>query len=333
MTKRWKSQQDDSHGHNYFEKLNDKLFVESIFKKLSSNGADNSLNDIKALGQYSTVCKRFNALTCLVSKLCISHASIAVLCKYCPVILKKFKNVYSIQVKHWSCPVIQLMSRLEGLPVIHWEAAYKPHSYSLALISYKKQSWYLNHQQRQHLMRSDATRTDYCLSGLMREHCLDLICLHHMLVSSIRDHKSLQRVVVTDFRNLGTLTPKEDMLRELRDCRTINLKQVQVRDRSSSVINFDIPDVKEEFFGVVLNNLSFNIIEWWEKSTDDHIYNYKDDDDLNILLGLRQGILKHVLKSLLKNTDDIYIKFNDGGITLKVLSELMSDCKTPGYFC
>lgn len=96
------------------------------------------------------------------------------------------------------------------------------------------------------------------------------------------------------------------MLRELRDCRTINLKQVQVRDRSSSVINFDIPHV-EEFFGVVLKNLSFNIIEWWEKSTDYQIYNYEDDDDLNILLGLRQGILKHVLKSLLKNTADIVL--------------------------
>ncbi|KAL1807534.1 hypothetical protein ACET3Z_024524 [Daucus carota] len=321
-------------GHNYFEKLNDKLIVESIFTKLSSSDANNSLDDIKSLGQCSTVCKRFNALTCQVSKLRISHASIAVLCKYCPVIFKKFNNVYSIQVKHLSFPYAQiLMPGFEGFPVIHWEAAYRPHSYSLALISYKKQSLYFDHQQWQHLMRSDATTRD--LSALMREHCLDLIYLHHMLVLSIKDHKSLQRLVVTDFRNRGTLTLKEDMLRELRDCRTTNLKQVRVRDRSSSVINFDIPDhvEEEEAMGVVLNNLSFNIIEWWEESTDDQLYNYEDGDDLNILLGLRQGILKHVLKSLLKNTADIDIKFNDGRITLKLLSELMSDCKTPGYFC
>lgn len=213
-------------------------------------------------------------------------------------------------------------------PIIRWEAAYRPHSYCLTVVAYKKETQYSdNLEEQQSLMLSDDAVNDDYFIDLNRKHVLDMIFLHHMLVYLIKDHKHLQRVVVTDFSDRGRLTLEEHMLIELRNCTSTNLEQVLERDRSGYVINLDVPDVNTRS-GFVMNNVCFNIIEWWEKVTDDHIH--KDDDDKAISSGLpfkRRGseMLKKVLESIMRNPDDVEV--NDDKVIVQVLSHI----KSKGY--
>lgn len=131
-----------------------------------------------------------------------------------------------------------------------------------------------------------------------------------MLVSSIRDHKYLQRVVVTDFYNRGMLILEEDMLAELRNCTaSTNLEQVVARDRSGYVINLDVPFLKN-YLGLVMNSVCFNIVEWWEKADNDHDYEIDDADNGSVPSALPfkclgGGRLKKSLQSILENPDNV----------------------------
>lgn len=310
---------------DYFENLPDELVV-FIFTKLSSSNSDDNdfLEDLKTLGQCLVVSKRFNALTCLVPTLSIKHLNIAMLYKYCPAILKKFKHIRSLQVTHWSSTEKQMMCEDKDPPTILWEASYKPRSYRLALVSYKNCSRYF-HQDLQFpdpksLMLSDITARDNEFYESIKSHTRDMICLHHMLISSIKDHNYLQRVVVTDRNNLGTLILEEDTLAELRNCTSTNLEQVQARYRSGSLLNLDVPFLKNHL-GIVLNHVCFSIIEWCEKTTDDRPHK---DDDGGIPTGLPgRKFMKRALKSILENPANV--EFNDNKDLVQLLSGLKCD--------
>ncbi|KAK1405152.1 F-box domain-containing protein [Heracleum sosnowskyi] len=325
MDKGLNSQGDDE--FVFFQNLPDELVVE-IFTRLSNSDAPfDTLHDLKSLCQCSTVCKRFYSLVFLVPTLNIKHPSCKTLYEYCPKILKNFKHIRSLQVKHWSCTEIHLNNQHMDLPSVFFDAAYKPQSYSLVVVSYKKFSYYQNLQVRDILMLSDAGMEsgDVNLHAPTREHAFDLITLHHMLVSSIKDHNYLQMVVVTDFTNRGTFTLEKEMLVELRNCSSINLEQVQGLHRSGFLLNMDFPFGNNKS-GVVLNNICFNIIEWSEKSADDPIH--KADADGGILTGLPfKGsvgvLLKNYLGLLLKNYDDVLV--NDNEIVLALLSTIKLD--------
>lgn len=123
-------------------------------------------------------------------------------------------------------------------------------------------------------------------------HALDLICLHHMLVSSIKNHNYLRMVVVIDFNYRGMFTLEKEMLAELRNCKSINLEQVQGLDhRSGFFFNLDFP-LEINQYGVVLYNIWFNIIQWF---TDDPIHNDDTEADGDIPTGFpfkgSQGVL------------------------------------------
>ncbi|KAK1380271.1 hypothetical protein POM88_027015 [Heracleum sosnowskyi] len=153
------------------QNLPDELVIE-IFTRLNNNDAPfDTLHDLKSLCQCSTVCKRFYSLVFLVRTFNIKHPNGKTLYEHCPKILKNFKHIRSLQVKHS-----------------------KP---------YKKFSYYQNLQVRDILMLSDASMEsdDDNLHAPTREHAFDLITLHHMLESSINDHNYLQMVVVTNFTN------------------------------------------------------------------------------------------------------------------------------------
>ncbi|KAL8108387.1 hypothetical protein AgCh_024740 [Apium graveolens] len=323
-----------SDGCNYFENLPDELVI-LIFTKLSSsiNDKNNNLDDIKSLGRCSSVSKRFNALTCLVPALSIQYPNMATIFKLCPKILKKFKHIHSLQVTHLSSTELRMRDQGKPLPFIFWEAAYRPHSYSLAVVSCKKFSHYSDDPQKQQLMCSDIAAKDFDVFGLIRYQILDMICLHHMLVSLIKDHKYLQRVVVTDLNNRGMLTLENDQLVELRNCTRSNLEQVVARDRSGSVINLNVPSLKP-LSGLVMNNFFFSIIEWWEKDTDDFIH--KDEEDGGIPRDMHfichEGVnLAKVLTSVMENPDGIKvgIKVNDDKIVVRLLSLLNSEGYLP----
>ncbi|XP_074370307.1 uncharacterized protein LOC141711627 isoform X2 [Apium graveolens] len=292
----------------FFQNLPDELVIK-IFTTLSNSDAPfDTLNDLKLLGQCSTVCKQFNSLVCLVQTLSIKHPSCKTLYDYCPKILNKFKYIHSLQVKHWSCAEICINDERKKLPTIHFDVAYTPRSYSLVVVSYKKLSYYSDRRARDYLMLPDVAMEDGNddLYSPTREHAFDLIRLHHMLVSSIKDHSYLQMVMVTDFSDRGTFTLDKEMLVELRNCSSINLEQVQGLDRSGFFLNLDFP-FGNSSSGLVLYNICFNIIEWSEKSADDPIH--KADADRGIPDGLlfkgSQGLLlKNYLRILLKNSDD-----------------------------
>ncbi|KAK1362962.1 hypothetical protein POM88_038523 [Heracleum sosnowskyi] len=202
---------------------------------------------------------------------------------------------------------------------------YKPRSYCLALVSYKKSFQYFDKDQQfpdpQSLMLPVSARDNEYYESI-KSHTRDMICLHHMLVSSIKDHKYLQRVVVTDLNNRGTLTLEEDTLAELRNCTSTNLDQVQARHRSGSLINLDVPLWKNHI-GIVLNHICFSIIEWWDKTMDDHTH--KDDDDggsPNALPG--NYFITKALTSILENPAKVEVDDN------KDILQLLSDLKCDG---
>lgn len=327
MDKGLNSQGDDEFA--FFHHLPDELVIE-IFTKLSNSNAPNdTLDDLKLLGQCSTVCKRFSSLVCLVRTLNIKHPSCKTLYDYCPKILKTFKHIRSLQVKHWSCAEIRMHNNRKKCPTVYFDAAYRPQSYSLLVISYKKISYYSDLRVRDSLMLSDAGMEygNDDLYARTEEHAFDLIRLHHMLVSSIKDHNYLQMVVVTDFMNRGTFTLEKEMLVELRNCSSINLEQVQGLARSGFFLNLDVP-LENNRYGVVLYNVCFNIIEWSEMSADDPIYKADVDADRGIPTGLPfKGslgvLLKNYLGILLKNPDDLRV--NDSKIVLGLLSDIKWD--------
>ncbi|WOG90400.1 hypothetical protein DCAR_0209644 [Daucus carota subsp. sativus] len=286
-----------------------------VTKLSSSNSHDNYfLEDLKTLGQCSAVSKRFNALTCLVPTLTIKHLNIAMLCDYCPAILKKFKHIRSLQVTHWSSTEKQMFCEDKAPPNILREAFYKPRNYCLAVVSWKN-TFYYNDQDMQSRMLSDVTPKDNEYYESIKSHTRDMICLHHMLVSSIKDHKYLQRVVVTDLKNRAILTLEEDTLAEFKNCNSTNLERVDVHYRYGSLSNLDVPILKNHS-RLVLKDVCFNIIEWWEKTMDDHTHK---DDDGGIPTGLPGGILlKTVLRSILESPANVEV--NDDEAMLEVLS-------------
>ncbi|KAK1362959.1 F-box domain-containing protein [Heracleum sosnowskyi] len=310
-----------------FENLPDDLLV-FIFTKLSCSSSDdnNFLEDLKTLGQCSIICKRFNELICLVPTLLIKHANIAMLYQYCPAILKKFKQIRALQVTHLSSTEIETRGEhKEPDFIVVWEADYKPRSYILALVSYKKCSRYFDQDQQfpdaQSLMLPVSARDNEYYESI-KSHTRDMVCLHHMLVSSIKEHKYLQRVVVTDLNNRGTLTLEEDTLAELRNCTSTNLDQVQSFHGSGSLTNLDIPLWKNHI-GIVLNHVCFNIVKWWDKTMDDHTH--KDDDDggsPNALPG--NYFITKALTSILENPAKVEVDDN------KDILQLLSDLKCDG---
>lgn len=310
---------------DFFENLPDELVV-FIFTKLSSSNSDdnNFLEDLKTLGQCSIVSKRFNALICLVPTLSIKHLNIAMLYKYCPAILEKFKHIRSLQVTHWSSTEKQMMCEDKDPPSILWEASYEPHSYCLAVVSYKNCFRYYDQDPQfpdpQSLMLSDITARDNEYYESIKSHIRDMVCLHHMLVSSIKDHKYLQRVVVTDLNNRGTLTLEEDTLAELRNCTSTNLERVQARYKSGSFINLDVPYWKNHL-GIVLNHVCFSIIEWWEKTMEDRTL--KDDGGIPTGLPGSGKFMKKALRSILENPANIEV--NDNKAMLQLLSDIKCD--------
>lgn len=320
MAKKLKLEHDQSDGYNYFQNLPDELVI-SIFTKLSSCSDDkyDSLDHLKALGRCLSVSKRFNALACLVPALSIKHLSLVILYKYCPMILKKFKHIRSLRITHWSNTEALMTNQKKDIPIISWEASYRPHSYCLAVVSCKKSSVYID-KDPQSYMLSNATPKDDVYHGSIWSDVKDMFCLHHMLVSSIKDHKYLQRVVVTDVYDRGTLILEEDMLAELRNCSSTNLEHVLVRDRSGSAINLHAPSPMKHM-GHVMNKVCFSIIEWREKATHDPIY--KDEDVTGIPTDLRRFWPVKLLRILLE--DPAYVEVNDSTEILELLSDIKSD--------
>lgn len=325
MNKKKLKLQVQSDGYDYFYSLPDEL-VMLIFTKLSTSTDEKvSLDNIKSLCRCSKVSKRFNALTCLVPTLVIRLPNIKALNYYCPIILQKFKHIRSLQVSYLSHPGIE---KHKPLPIIRWQATYRPHAYCLALVSYKNSSHYFNNSQKhQSLMLSADSAMDVYYINSIRSHTLDLIGLHHMLVCLIKDHKYLQEVVVTDLYNRGMLTLKEDVLVELRNCTSTNPEQVLTRNLCRFAGNLDVPFVNP-YAGVVMDNVCYNLVEWWEKPTDDHIH--KDDDnnvDIPSALPFKcpdAEMLRKALTSMMENSE---VLIRDG----EIIVEILADLKSLGY--
>lgn len=311
-----------SYPNDLFHKLPDELIV-FLLTKLSSSENDNknsSLDDIKSLGRCSSISKRFNSLVSLVTTLSIKHPSVFMLYKYCPLILNTFKHIRSLQITHCSSTAALMSYQNKCIPLILWEASYRPHSYCLAVVAYKNITHYLN-KDPQPLMLSNDTPKDDEYHESIWSHIKDMICLHHMLVSSIKDHTSLQRVVVTDLYDRGTLTLEDDMLAELRNCTATNLEHVLVRDRCGSAINLDVPLTTTKHFGIVMNDVCFSIIEWREKPMHDPIP--MDEDVTGIPTDLQRVWLVRFLGFLLE--DPAKVEVNDSTEILQLLSDLKSD--------
>ncbi|KAK1386647.1 hypothetical protein POM88_014825 [Heracleum sosnowskyi] len=307
--------------HGGFNKLPDELVIR-IFTKLSSSGDEkhhDSRADLKALVPCLYVSKRFNALACLVpTSLSIEYPSITMLYQYHRIILNKFKYIRSLQITHSS----DVLS--ESIPAsIMWGAAFRPHGYCFALVSYK--GIFLRHVDPQ-----DATLKDDKYHEPILRYIGGMIRLHHMLVSSIKDHRCLRRVMVTDSHNHGTLTLEEDMLAELRNCTTTNLEHVLVRDRLGYANELVVP---ENGFQVVLTDVCFCIIEWQDKVIDDGIQ--ADEDVRGIPADIPQSLcqyknfcLKYMLETLLKDPVKMEVN-NHSKDVLQLVSYIKSDGNLP----
>lgn len=314
-----------SDGYDYFYSLPDELII-LIFTKLSTSTNEKVfLDNIKLLCRCSSVSKRFNALTCLVPTLLIRHPYIKALNYCCPIILQKFKHIRSLQISHLSPPEIDMLRQHKPLPIIRWEATYRPHAYCLALVSYKNSSHYFDKSQKhQSLMLSADAAMDVDYINSIRLHTLDVIYFHHMLVCLIKDHKYLQQVVVTDLYNRGMLTLEEDVLVELRNCTSTNPEQVLTRNLCRFSVKLDVPFVKP-YVGVVMDNVCCNLVEWWEKPTDDHIHN-DDDNNGGIPSALPfkcpdAEMLRKALTSMMENSE---VLLRDGKVIVEILEELKS---------
>lgn len=281
-----------------FEKLPDDLVI-CIFTKLSSSSDEkhhDSRADLKALGPCLCVSKRFNALACLVpTSLSIKYPSITMLNKYHRKILNKFKYIRSLQITYSPDFDNNIM----------WGAAFRPHGYCFALVSYKED---LNHDDPDATPKGDIYHKDIWsdIGGMIR--------LHHMLASSIKDHRCLRRIMVTDSRNPGTLTLEEDMLVELRNSTTTNLEHVLVRDRLGYANELVVPTTRDN--RIVLKDVCFCIIEWRDKAMDDRIH--ADEDVMGIPADVPESFglgtqherycLKYILGTLLK--DPVKVEVN-----------------------
>ncbi|KAL1827446.1 hypothetical protein ACET3Z_005858 [Daucus carota] len=177
------------------------------------------------------------------------------------------------------------------------------------------------------MLPDDTPKDDEYHESIWRD-IKDMFFLHHMLVSSIKDHKSLKRVVVTDFNRRGTLTLEEDMLAELRNCEPRNqqLEHVVVRDRSGSAINLDVPG-PNKLLGLMLNDVCFSVQEyWWENNTvHDHDPIPEAEDVTGFPTHLQKGWLVQLLGILLK--DPAKVEINDSTDVV----EFLSDIKSAGF--
>lgn len=112
----------------------------------------------------------------------------------------------------------------------------------------------------------------------------------------------------------------------LRNCTSKNLEQVLERVRSGCLTNLDVPDVKTRS-GVVMNNICFDIVEWWEKAADDHIYKDDDDKDISSVLPFKHHgseMLRKVLTSIMKTPDEVKVN-NEKVVVEIVLPRIKSD--------
>lgn len=185
-----------SYSNDLFQKLPDDLIV-FILTKLSCSTSDNddnynSLDNIKLLGWCSSISKHFNSLVPLVPSLSINHPSVYMLCHLIP---NKFKHIRALQITHWPRTAALMRDQDKCIPMIIWQASYIPHSYFLAVVSYKNIFSYIFKDPKsfKHL---DATLKDDKYYESIWSDIKDRFCLHHMLVSSIMEHAFLQRVVL-----------------------------------------------------------------------------------------------------------------------------------------
>lgn len=296
MAKKWRSRRRKSDGFNYFQNLPDELVI-CIFTKLSNNNNDehDSHADLKALVPCLSVSRRFSELVCHVpTSLSINYPSIAMLYKYCPNILRKFKNIRSLKVTHTEL-------QTKGLPIIFWEATYRPHSYCLVVVSD------IDQDPQSLMLPNDTAKDDKYYYKSLWSHIKNMFRLHHMLVSSIKDLRHLQRVVVTDAYNWGTLIIEDHTLAALRNCTSTNLEHVLVHQNS----------------GLNLKGVCFSIIEWHEKAN--HNRSHEDEVVTGVPADLpdRSRLTKKVLRHLLENPANVEV--NDSKEILELLSNIKSD--------
>lgn len=196
---------------DHLQNLPDKVLT-LIFMKLINRNQYNNLADIKFLCRCSLVSKRFNALIPFLSTLSITHSSVSELYDCCPKILKKFKYIRLLYLKHGS-PLT--------LGNFRWSATCEVSSsghsttYCMSALSYNS----IKDCDDDILISYPvfkAPRETKLLSVSTENYVSNMLQFHDRLLECIRSLQLLCRVEVSDFRSQGSLILESYLLNVLR---------------------------------------------------------------------------------------------------------------------
>ncbi|KAK1374889.1 hypothetical protein POM88_031082 [Heracleum sosnowskyi] len=276
--------------YDHLQNLPDELLT-LVFAKLINNNQDTNLADIKFLCRCSLVSKRFNANIPFLSTLSITHWSIGELYDCCPKILKKFKYIRLLCVKHGSPLTLrnfQWRSTCEvsssGHSTIYCMSALSYNSIKLCpstddinLITYPVLK---------------APRDAKLLSMSTENYVFNMLQFHDRLIKCIRSLQLLCHVEVSDFRSHGSLILESHLLNVLRYSSYNKLKS---KKRKMSCFIGELP-----LNGIVMEGVTMKIVQ---KFTDDTVVaNIINDDNIPLFDDLKAGkmLFSKALVNILK---------------------------------
>ncbi|KAL8111369.1 uncharacterized protein LOC141668166 isoform X1 [Apium graveolens] len=242
-----------------------------IFTELINNDQDSNLADIKFLCRCSLVSKKFNAEIPGLISLSITHWSVSELYDCCPKILKKFKYIRILYLKHGSPLTLQNF---------RWRATCEVSSsghsttYCMSALSYNSIKNFEDDVRVTYPVLK-APRDTKLLIVSTENHVSNMLQFHGRLLKCIRSLQLLCYVEVSDFRSQGSLILESNLLNVLRYSSSNKLKS---KKHKMSCFVGELP-----FDSIVLEGVTMKIVQ-----------KCKDDDvGANIIKGSNVPMFLH----------------------------------------
>lgn len=244
--------------YDYLQNLPDSVLT-LIFARLINSDQYSSLADIKFLCQCSLVSKQFNRCIPLLFTLSITHPCLGELHDNCPKILKKFKYIQMLYLKHGSPP---------NLHNFKWKATCAVSNrgnsiiYGMTSLSYSSVEKCLSTDQNKlftcRVLAAPCQTALLCVST--ENYVSNMLQLHDRLLMCIQRLQLLYHVEITDSRNHGSLILDGYPLEVLRYSPYNSVKGKRHKKRC---FVGELP-----LNGLLMKGVTMNIVQKWKDHAD-----------------------------------------------------------------